>query len=43
MLGAPEVATAYYFRSASLMATIAKILHQEEDAERYNAFGIHGT
>ena len=35
MLGAPEVATAYYFRSASLMAQIADILGKPEDAKRY--------
>ena len=35
MLGAPEVATAYYFRSASLMARIAEVLGEREDAERY--------
>lgn len=35
MLGAPEVATAYYFKSASLVARIAKILGKQEDAEKY--------
>ena len=35
MLGAPEVATAYYCRSASLMAQIAAILEKPEDAARY--------
>ena len=35
MTGAPEVATAYYFRSAFLMRKIAKILGREEDAARY--------
>ena len=35
LLGAPEVATAYFFRSASLMARIAEILGKSEDAERY--------
>ena len=35
MFGAPEVATAYYFRSASLMAQIADILGKPEDAKRY--------
>ena len=35
MLGAPEVATAYYFRSASLMAQIAEILDKSEDAKKY--------
>lgn len=35
MLGAPEVATAYYCRSASLLAQIAEILGRDEDAERY--------
>ena len=35
MLGAPEVATAYYFRSASLLAQIAEVLGKRADAERY--------
>ena len=35
MFGAPEVATAYYFRSASLMARIAEILDKPEDAKKY--------
>ena len=35
MLGAPEVATAYYFRSASLMTQIAEILDKSEDAKKY--------
>ena len=35
MFGAPEVATAYYFRSASLMAQIAQVLGKTEDASRY--------
>ena len=35
MFGAPEVATAYYYRSASLMAKIAQILDRPEDAEHY--------
>ena len=35
MLGAPEVATAYYFRSASLLARIAEILDRPEDAKKY--------
>jgi len=35
MLGAPEVATAYYFRSASLMAQIAAVLDKTEDTARY--------
>ncbi|MBQ6036802.1 MAG: family 78 glycoside hydrolase catalytic domain, partial [Lachnospiraceae bacterium] len=35
MHGMPEVATAYYFRSADLMAKIAKILGKEEDAGKY--------
>lgn len=33
--GAPEVATAYYFRSASLLSQIASILGKQEDALRY--------
>ncbi|MBR5338886.1 MAG: family 78 glycoside hydrolase catalytic domain [Lachnospiraceae bacterium] len=37
MHGMPEVATAYYYRSASLMAKIAKILGKEKDAEKYEA------
>ena len=36
MHGAPEVATAYYFRSASVLAKIAEILGKTEDAEKYN-------
>ena len=35
MEGAPEVATAYYFRSASLLAQIAGILDKPEDASRF--------
>ena len=35
--GAPEVATAYYFRSAALMAKIAAILGKTEDAKKYTA------
>jgi two-component system sensor histidine kinase YesM len=35
MLGAPEVATAYFFRSASLLARIAEILEKPEDAKRF--------
>ena len=35
MFGAPEVATAYYFRSASLLAQIAEILGKPEDAEKF--------
>ena len=35
ILGAPEVATAYYFKSASIVAKIAKILGKQEDAEKY--------
>lgn len=34
-VGAPEVATAYYFKSASLMAQIAALLGKTEDAEKY--------
>ncbi len=37
MLGAPEVATAYYFKSASLLAKIAEILEKPEDAKCYTA------
>ena len=33
--GAPEVATAYYFKSALLMARIAGLLGKAEDAEKY--------
>lgn len=33
--GAPEVATAYYFRSASLLARIAEVLGKADDAEKY--------
>ena len=35
MLGAPEVATAYYYRSAGLVARIADILGKTEDSRRY--------
>ena len=35
MEGAPEVATAYYYRSASLLARIASVLKKPEDAARY--------
>ena len=35
MFGSPEVATAYYFRSASLLARIAEILDKPADARRY--------
>lgn len=35
MFGAPEVATAYYFKSASLVARIAEILGKVEDAKKY--------
>ena len=35
MMGAPEVATAYYYRSASLLSEIAKILGKAKDAEKY--------
>ena len=35
MEGAPEVATAYYFRSAALLSEIAGILGKPEDASRY--------
>ena len=33
--GAPEVATAYFFRSASLMNRIAQILDKPDDAKQY--------
>ena len=35
MFGSPEVATAYYFRSASLLSRIAEILGKAADARRY--------
>lgn len=35
MFGAPEVATAYYHKSASLVARIAEILGKSEDARKY--------
>ncbi len=35
MEGAPEVATAYFYRSASILAKIAKILGKPEDASHY--------
>ncbi len=34
--GAPEVATAYFFKSASTMSAIADILGREEDSVRYS-------
>ena len=34
--GAPEVATAYYYRSASILSRIAEILGKNEDTERYS-------
>ena len=37
MHGAPEVATAYYYRSASLLSQIADILCKPDDAEKYAA------
>ncbi len=37
MTGAPEVATAYFFRSASLLAKIAGILGKPDDAETFSA------
>ncbi|MBQ8159485.1 MAG: family 78 glycoside hydrolase catalytic domain [Clostridia bacterium] len=33
--GVPEVATAYYFKSASLLSSIARILGHDGDAERF--------
>lgn len=36
MLGAPEVATAYYHKSASIVAKIAEILGKTEDAKKYS-------
>ena len=35
MTGAPEVATAYYYQSAGLLARIAEILGKSEDAQKY--------
>ena len=35
--GSPEVGTAYFFRSASLLARIARILGRDEDARRFSA------
>ena len=35
MFGAPEVATAYYYKSAGLAARIAEILGKDRDAEKY--------
>lgn len=37
MLGAPEVATAYYHKSASIVARIAEILGKTEDASKFAA------
>lgn len=36
MFGAPEVATAYYFRSATLLSKIAAILGKQEEADKFN-------
>ena len=41
MFGAPEVATAYYFRSAALMAEISKILGRKENAKHYAETAIN--
>ncbi len=41
MFGAPEVATAYYFRSAALMAEISKILGHKEKAQHYAEIAIN--
>ena len=35
LFGAPEVATAYYFKSASVLSRIASILGKAEDAAKY--------
>ncbi len=35
MFGAPEVATAYYFKSASLLSGIAELLRKPEDAKKF--------
>jgi len=35
MFGAPEVATAYYYRSADLLSRIAEILGKTDDAQQY--------
>ena len=37
MAGAPEVATAYYFRSALLLSQIARVLGKADDAEKYGS------
>ncbi|MCF0135369.1 MAG: family 78 glycoside hydrolase catalytic domain [Lachnospiraceae bacterium] len=37
MFGAPEVATAYFYRSARLVSRIARLLGRQEDAEKYAA------
>lgn len=37
MTGAPEVATAYYCKSAGLLTRIAEILGKSEDAQKYGA------
>ena len=37
MNGAPEVATAYFFRSASLLSKIAQTLGKKADSEKYQA------
>ena len=33
--GAPETATAYYYRTADILSRIARLLNKEEDAEKY--------
>ena len=35
MVGAPEVATAYCFKSATLLSRIARVLGKDRDAEKY--------
>ncbi len=35
MFGAPEVATAYYYRSADLLSRIAEVLGKTDDAQQY--------
>ena len=41
MTGAPEAATAYFYRSASLMARIAELLGYDADAKRYAELALN--
>ncbi len=41
LFGAPEVATAYFFRSASILAKIAAILQRHDDAKAFEALAAN--